>query len=144
MLFGISFDTASEVALLALAVSAPGAGSVPPVAALVLPLVFTSGMSLVDTLNGVFMLWAYGWADLSEGARLALTGSLTFSSAILALGVACVNALSFLRDCLQSEPTGGLWDVVAELDEHSELVGISAVCAFALMLVAALACTCAG
>jgi high-affinity nickel-transport protein len=61
VLFGFGFDTATEVALLVIAGGAAGAG-LPPYAILCLPLLFAAGMSLLDTIDGSFMNFAYGWA----------------------------------------------------------------------------------
>ena len=61
LLFGLGFDTASEVALLFLAAGAAGAG-LPFYAILCLPILFAAGMSLLDTIDGSFMNFAYGWA----------------------------------------------------------------------------------
>jgi nickel/cobalt transporter (NiCoT) family protein len=77
LLFGLGFDTATEVALLVLAGGAAGAG-LPWYAILCLPLLFAAGMSLMDTIDGSFMNFAYGWA-LSRPVRkvfynLAVTG----------------------------------------------------------------------
>jgi high-affinity nickel-transport protein len=77
LLFGLGFDTASEVALLFLAVGAAGAG-LPFYAILCLPILFAAGMSLLDTIDGAFMNIAYGWA-LSRPVRkvfynLVITG----------------------------------------------------------------------
>jgi high-affinity nickel-transport protein len=77
MLFGLGFDTASEVALLVLAGGAAGAG-LPWYAVLCLPILFAAGMSLMDSIDGSFMNFAYGWA-LSKPVRkvfynLAITG----------------------------------------------------------------------
>ena len=77
LLFGLGFDTASEVALLVLAGGAAGAG-LPWYAILCLPVLFAAGMSLIDSIDGSFMNFAYGWA-LSRPVRkvfynLAITG----------------------------------------------------------------------
>jgi high-affinity nickel-transport protein len=61
LLFGLGFDTASEVALLFLAAGAAGAG-LPFYAILCLPILFAAGMSLLDTIDGSFMNFAYQWA----------------------------------------------------------------------------------
>ena len=77
VLFGLGFDTATEVALLVLAGGAAGAG-LPWYAILCLPILFAAGMSLMDTIDGSFMNFAYGWA-FSKPVRkvfynLAITG----------------------------------------------------------------------
>jgi nickel/cobalt transporter (NiCoT) family protein len=61
VLFGLGFDTATEVALLVIAGSA-GAAGLPWYAILCLPILFAAGMSLMDTIDGSFMNFAYGWA----------------------------------------------------------------------------------
>ncbi len=68
MLFGLGFDTATEVALLVLAGGAAGAG-LPWYAILCLPILFAAGMSLLDAIDGSFMNFAYGWAFSQAGAQ---------------------------------------------------------------------------
>ena len=68
VLFGLGFDTATEVALLAISAAAPGEG-IPIGLIMLLPSLFTAGMALVDTLDGILMLWAYGWAFVDPGAK---------------------------------------------------------------------------
>ena len=69
MLFGLGFDTATEVALLAISAAAPGEG-IPIYWILLLPSLFTAGMAMIDTLDGILMLWAYGWAFVDPGKKL--------------------------------------------------------------------------
>jgi high-affinity nickel-transport protein len=69
ILFGLGFDTATEVALLFIAAGAAGAG-LPFYAILCLPILFAAGMTLLDTIDGAFMNFAYGWA-FSQPARKA-------------------------------------------------------------------------
>ena len=78
-------ETSSEVALLALSAMSPAQG-IPPACTLVLPLLFASGMALVDSLNAVLMAWAYEWAaDNGPMHRLYFSLFLTCASAALAL-----------------------------------------------------------
>jgi nickel/cobalt transporter (NiCoT) family protein len=72
VLFGLGFDTATEVALLFLAAGAAGAG-LPWYAILCLPILFAAGMSLLDTIDGSFMNFAYGWAFSNPTARSITT-----------------------------------------------------------------------
>ena len=122
---GLGFDTASEVALLALAALAPKQG-IPGALVLILPLVFfltntigkkiaglliiafllclisqmfASGMSLVDTLDGIMMMWAYGWAMLHPARKVFYNLVLTMVSAIIALLVGVIEILG----CVQQE-----------------------------------------
>jgi high-affinity nickel-transport protein len=73
LLFGLGFDTATEVALLATA-GAAAAGGLPFYAVLCLPLLFAAGMSLLDTLDGAFMAFAYGWSAAGRTYTRAVTG----------------------------------------------------------------------
>ena len=79
VLFGLGFDTATEIALLATAGTA-AAGGLPCYAILCLPILFAAGMSLLDTIDGAFMNFAYGWA-FSKPVRkvfynITITGAL--------------------------------------------------------------------
>jgi high-affinity nickel-transport protein len=89
LLFGLGFDTATEVALLATA-GAAAAGGLPFYAVLCLPLLFAAGMSLLDTLDGAFMAFAYGWSPAGRTYTVAVTGM----SVIVALGVGGAELLS--------------------------------------------------
>jgi nickel/cobalt transporter (NiCoT) family protein len=84
LLFGLGFDTASEVALLVIAVSAGAAGS-PWYTILCLPILFAAGMSLMDSIDGTFMNFAYGWA-LSKPIRKVFY-NLTITSLSVAVAV---------------------------------------------------------
>jgi high-affinity nickel-transport protein len=86
LLFGLGFDTASEVALLVVAGGAAMA-AVPWYAILSLPVLFAAGMSLLDTLDGWFMSLAYGWAFTHPRRRLVYNCSLTALSAAVALTI---------------------------------------------------------
>ena len=84
LLFGLGFDTASEVALLVIAGSA-GAAGLPWYAILCLPVLFAAGMSLMDSIDGTFMNFAYGWA-LSKPVRKVFY-NLTITSLSIAVAV---------------------------------------------------------
>ncbi len=93
LLFGLGFDTASEVALLLLAAGAAGSG-LPLAAILSLPLLFAAGMSLLDTLDGSFMTFAYGWAFASPVRKVYYNMAVTGLSVIVALGIGTVELAS--------------------------------------------------
>jgi high-affinity nickel-transport protein len=84
LLFALGFDTASEIALLALAAGAMG-GSLPVLGVLALPLLFSAGMVLLDSADGVLMTVAYGWAVGDPSRRLRTNGILTGLSVAVAL-----------------------------------------------------------
>jgi high-affinity nickel-transport protein len=92
LLFGLSFDTASEVALLALAAQT-ASHPVQLTAVMALPVLFVAGMSLVDTSVGAFMRQAYGWSFHQPLRRLFFNITLTGLSVVIALGVGTVELL---------------------------------------------------
>jgi nickel/cobalt transporter (NiCoT) family protein len=92
LLFGLGFDTASEVGLLALSAGAAGR-QMPFAAVLALPLLFAAGMSLLDTADGAFMSHAYGWAFASPVRKVYYNITVTALSVTVALGVGGVELL---------------------------------------------------
>ena len=84
LLFGLGFDTATEVALLFLAAGAAGAG-LPFYAILCLPILFAAGMSLLDTIDGAFMNFAYGWAFSKPVRKVYYNITITGLSVAVAL-----------------------------------------------------------
>jgi nickel/cobalt transporter (NiCoT) family protein len=92
-LFGLGFDTATEIALLGIS-AASGASGMPMIYALVLPWLFTAGMSLVDTAEGVAMLGAYGWAYVQPGRRLLYNVNMTVLTIVIALFVCGAEAMA--------------------------------------------------
>lgn len=113
LLFGLGFDTASEVALLGLAATS-GANHVPILFILVLPALFAAGMSLVDSTDGVLMLGAYGWAYVKPIRKLYYNLNITLISVLIAFAIGGVEVLSIVGD--RWHLTGGIWDLVASLD----------------------------
>src|SRR4051794_389617 len=97
LLFGLGFDTATEVALLFLAAGAAGAG-LPFYAILCLPILFAAGMSLLDTIDGAFMNFAYGWAFSRPVRKVYYNITITALSVAVALIVGTVELLSVLAD----------------------------------------------
>jgi high-affinity nickel-transport protein len=113
VLFGLGFDTASEVALLGLAATS-GASHVPVAAILILPALFAAGMSLVDTTDGILMLGAYGWAYVKPIRKLFYNLNITLVSVLIAFAIGGVEVLSIVADRLGLH--GGIWDWVGNLD----------------------------
>jgi len=115
MLFGLSFDTASEVALLAISVAAAHDGSIPLWGVMLLPLLFTAGMALMDTVESLLMLRLYDWAIADRDRTMHLNTLITGLSVCLALGVAlqewidlCSSRIRMLRWSLLDSSTLGL------------------------------------
>lgn len=111
-LFGLGFDTASEVGLLGMAATT-GASGMPIALILLLPLLFAAGMSLVDTTDGVAMLGAYGWAFLRPIRKLYYNIAITSISIVVALAIGGVEMLQVIAS--ETRATGLFWDAVASL-----------------------------
>jgi high-affinity nickel-transport protein len=105
LLFGLGFDTATEIALLLLAGGA-ALGGVPFVAILCLPLLFAAGMSLFDTIDGAFMRFAYGWAFARPARKLYYNVTVTGLSVVVALVVGVLELLSIAVAGLDLELVG--------------------------------------
>lgn len=133
-LFGLGFDTATEVALLALA-GAGAASGLPFYAILCLPILFAAGMSLLDTIDGAFMSFAYGWAFSKPIRKIYYNMTITGLSVALALLIGTIELLSVLADKLSL--SGGIWDFVSNLDLN--IVGYAIAGLFALTWGVALA-----
>jgi nickel/cobalt transporter (NiCoT) family protein len=113
VLFGLGFDTASEVALLGLAATS-GASHIPVIYILILPALFAAGMSLVDATDGILMLGAYGWAYVKPIRKLYYNLNITLVSVVIAFGIGGIEILSIVADELKL--SGGIWDWIADLD----------------------------
>jgi high-affinity nickel-transport protein len=134
ILFGLGFDTATEVALLATAGPA-AAGGLPLYAILCLPILFAAGMSLLDTIDGAFMNFAYGWAFSRPVRKAFYNITVTALSVAVALLIGGIELLSVFARKLDLR--GGLWDVVSGLDLN--LVGYVIVGLFVVTWALALA-----
>jgi high-affinity nickel-transport protein len=113
MLFGLGFDTATEITLLVLAGSSAAAG-VPWYAILCLPVIFAAGMCLLDTIDGSFMNVAYGWAFARPVRKVYYNIAVTGLSVAVALIVGTAELLGLFADQLGWR--GGIWDWAAGLD----------------------------
>ena len=134
ILFGLGFDTATEIGLLVLAGSSVVAG-LPWWAIIALPALFAGGMSLLDTLDGSFMNFAYGWA-FSKPVRkvyynIVITG-LSVATAFFIGGFEIIQVIGS-----QLSLTGGIWSAAASLNLNS--AGYIIVAAFAVVWIVALA-----
>jgi high-affinity nickel-transport protein len=121
LLFGIGFDTATEVTLLALAGTGAAAG-LPWYAVLVLPLLFTAGMTLFDTLDGAFMTVAYRWAFAEPVRKLYYNLTVTGLSVAVALLIGTVQLVGVLHERLRwRDPVSG-WIAGLDLNNVGFLV----------------------
>jgi high-affinity nickel-transport protein len=135
VLFGLGFDTATEVALLVLAGTSAAAG-LPWYAILCLPILFAAGMSLLDTADGTFMNFAYGWAFLKPVRKVYYNITITGLSIAVALIIGGVELLGLLAQ--QLNWTGSFWDWINGLDMNFlgfVIVGLFAVTWIASLLI---------
>ena len=119
-LFGLGFDTATEVGLLGISATQATSG-LPIWSILIFPALFTAGMSLVDTTDGILMLGAYGWAYIKPIRKLYYNMTITFVSVLVALLIGGIEALSIIGD--QLELKGGFWDFIGELSDNFGTIG---------------------
>ncbi|HEY1591372.1 MAG TPA: HoxN/HupN/NixA family nickel/cobalt transporter [Solirubrobacteraceae bacterium] len=134
ILFGLGFDTATEVGLLALTAGA-ATGKVAPLALISLPILFAAGMSLMDTADGVFMTKAYLWAFSSPVRKLYYNITVTSLSVFVALLIGTIELTQVLSAKLGL--TGGFWSWLHGLDFGT--LGYAIVALFALTWLVALA-----
>jgi high-affinity nickel-transport protein len=113
VLFGLGFDTATEVALLVLAGTAVASG-LPFYAILSLPILFAAGMSLFDTIDGCFMNFAYDWAFARPVRKVFYNLTITGLSVFVALFVGTVEFLGLIGT--EYELSGGFWAFMADFD----------------------------
>jgi high-affinity nickel-transport protein len=119
-LFGLGFDTATEVGLLGISATQASQGlSVWSI--LVFPVLFTAGMSLVDTTDSVFMLGAYGWAFIKPIRKLYYNMTITFVSVLVAVVVGGIEALGLIQG--QFDLKGAFWDGIGALNDNFGTIG---------------------
>jgi high-affinity nickel-transport protein len=135
-LFGLGFDTATEVSLLGLSASQAAQG-LPLWSILVFPALFAAGMALVDTADGVLMLGAYGWMTINPRRKLAYNLTITGASVLVAVGVGGLELLGLAGE--RWGLSGRFWDTVGALNEHANALGFAIVAVFALAWLGALA-----
>lgn len=127
-LFALGFDTATEVSLFGLSAAEASRGA-DPWAILVFPALFTAGMALVDTADGVLMLGAYSWAAVRPMRRLFYNLTVTAISVVVALLIGTLEALNLIGDKLGLE--GRFWSWVGAVNDHFGLLGFGIVGLFA-------------
>jgi high-affinity nickel-transport protein len=128
-LFGLGFDTATEIGLLGIAATSATQG-LPVWSILVFPALFTAGMSLVDTTDGILMLKAYGWAFISPARKLYYNIVMTAISVAVAVVIGSIEALGLLAGKLHLE--GRFWDAVGALGDHFGAIGYLIIAVFVL------------
>ncbi len=134
LLFGLGFDTATEVALLATAGTAAAAGGIPFYAILCLPVLFAAGMSLLDTIDGAFMNVAYGWAFARPVRKVFYNITITGLSVAVALLIGTIELIAVFSERLRL--TGAVSTFVSGIDLN--VVGYAIVALFVATWVVAL------
>ncbi len=129
VLFGLGFDTATEIGLLGIS-AAEAAKGMPIWSILVFPALFTAGMSLVDTTDGILMMGAYGWAFVKPLRKLYYNLTITFISVVVALLVGGIEMLGLLG--AQFRLNGPFWDAVGALNDNFGAVGFVIIGVFAV------------
>jgi high-affinity nickel-transport protein len=132
VLFGLGFDTATEVGLLVLAGGA-AAFALPWYAILILPILFAAGMSLLDTIDGCFMNFAYGWAFSRPVRKVYYNITVTGLSVAVALIIGSIELISILTE--KTGITSGPLAAIANL--NLDLVGYTIVALFVITWVLA-------
>ena len=136
VLFGLGFDTATEVALLGIA-AAEAAKGLAFGTVLIFPALFTAGMALVDTTDSVLMVGAYGWAFVDPLRKLYYNLTITLVSVVVALAVGGIEVLGLVGDRLGL--TGPFWSMIGRLNDNFAGVGFAVIVIFlAAWLVSAL------
>ena len=122
VLFGLGFDTATEVTLIAISITVGVAGAIPLWAVLILPLLFACGMVLSDTTDGFAMRYAYGWAFLRPIRKIYYNLTLTVISVMVAFAIGGVELLQVLSTELGWG--GGFWAWLNALNFEQLGIGI--------------------
>lgn len=134
-LFGLGFDTATEIGLLGMSANQASQG-ISPWAIMVFPILFSAGMSLVDTLDGHMMLGAYGWAYLKPVRKIYYNMTITLVSVIVAVVVGSIEALGLIAGHLKLQ--GGVWDALGALNDNFGTLGYVIIGIFALSWLASI------
>ena len=128
-LFGLGFDTATEVGLLGISATEATKG-LPIWSILVFPTLFTAGMALVDSTDSILMLGAYGWAFVKPIRKLYYNMTITFVSVLVALLVGGVEVLGLIGG--QFEMHGAVWDMIGSLNDNFGVIGFAIIGVFVL------------
>jgi len=119
-LFGLGFDTATEVGLLGISATEATRG-LHVWSILIFPTLFTAGMALVDATDSILMLGAYGWAFVKPIRKLYYNLTITFVSVVVALLIGGIEALGLIGDRLQIH--GAVWDLIGFLNSNFGVIG---------------------
>ena len=136
MLFGLGFDTATEIGLLGISAAEASKG-LPIWSIMVFPALFTAGMSLIDTTDGVLMLGAYGWAFVKPVRKLYYNLTITFVSVFVAVLIGSIEVLGLLANELNL--SGPFWNFVSVLNDNFGSLGYLIIAIFVTSWVVSIA-----
>ena len=119
-LFGLGFDTATEVGLLGIAAK-EATGGLPIWSILVFPTLFMAGMALIDATDSILMVGAYGWAFVKPIRKLYYNITITLVSVLVALLIGGLEALGLIGG--QMKIHGPVWDLIASLNDSFGMIG---------------------
>ncbi|CAM2834946.1 HoxN/HupN/NixA family nickel/cobalt transporter [Legionella worsleiensis] len=119
-LFGLGFDTASEIILLGITATEIVHG-LPLWSVLTFPALFTAGMTLIDTSDSMLMVSAYGWAFVKPIRKLYYNATITLISVLVAIFLGTVEVLGLLAPKIKAN--GGVWNLVKEINSHFDFLG---------------------
>ena len=128
-LFGLGFDTATEVGLLGLS-AAQAAQGLSVSVVLLFPALFAAGMALIDTTDGIMMLGAYEWAFVKPLRKLYYNMTITLVAALVAILIGGIETMALIAGHLHLR--GGLWDLFDGLAGNFNLLGFGIIALFAL------------
>ncbi len=128
-LFGLGFDTVTEVALFGISATQAANGA-SFATLLVFPALFTAGMTLIDTTDGVLMLGAYGWAFMKPIRKLYYNITITAVSVLVAVLIGGIETLGLIGDTFKLD--GGFWNAIGALNENFGVLGYVIIGVFAL------------
>jgi high-affinity nickel-transport protein len=136
LLFGLGFDTATEIGLLGISAAEASTG-LSLWSILVFPVLFAAGMSLIDTTDNILMLGAYGWAFVKPIRKLYYNLTITSVSVIVAFAVGGIEALGLIASQLRL--TGPFWTLIEKLNNNFGILGYVIIGLFALSWVLSVA-----
>jgi high-affinity nickel-transport protein len=136
LLFGLGFDTATEIGLLSISATEASKG-LPVMSTLVFPALFAAGMSLVDTTDNILMLGAYGWAFVKPVRKLYYNMTITLVSVVVALVVGGIEALALFAGRFHF--SGMFWDTVRKVNDNFGMLGYLIIGLFVLSWILSIA-----
>jgi len=136
MLFGLGFDTATEIGLMGISAAQASKG-LAIWSIMVFPALFTAGMSLIDTTDGVLMLGVYSWAFIKPIRKLYYNLIITLVSVFVAIIIGSIEILGLLVD--RFSLSGPVWDFVAALNDNFGILGYLIIAIFAASWIASIA-----